>query len=76
MSPSKAGDGMNSLQIAIVDMISNSMKEGRANLNELITEKNPKKMLKAQLFVEVLGLNFKMTQERPDIFGDIYVLAE
>lgn len=67
---------MSSLQMTIVGMITSSMEGGRANLNELIAMRNPKKMLKAQLFVEVLGLNLKMTQERPDVFSDIYVSAE
>jgi len=66
---------MNSLQVVIVDMISKNMKDGRTNLNELIAERRPNKMLKAQLFVEVLSLNFKMSQDSPATFGDIYIQA-
>lgn len=76
MSPSRKGEHMSSLQVAIVDMISANMQNGQVNLNRLIAERNPNRMMKAQLFVEVLGLNFKMFQERAESFGDIYISAE
>jgi hypothetical protein len=70
-SPFKFNQKMSKLQQRITEVIAAEAKDGEVNLNKVMSaQKLPKK---AQFFYEVLNLNFKLQQNRPEQFGDIII---
>jgi hypothetical protein len=72
-SPFKFNQKMSKLQQRITEVIAAEAKNGEVNLNAVMSTQRLPKKLRAQFFYEVLSLNFKLQQDRPDQFSDIII---